>query len=198
MSTGYTVTNGSTPAALEDASLAEFVILVDGSDRQTGTAEKLDAHRTGSLHRAFSVLIWDAHGRMLLQQRAHTKYHSGGLWTNTCCGHPRPGEDTLAAAHRRLHEEMAIVTPLAALGTITYRAEFENGLIEHEIVHVYRGLYDGPVAPNPDEAAGFAWRTLDEIRSEVSASPERYSVWFREYIAAKWPTVMAAPSERGA
>ena len=121
-----------------DAPTSECVILVDSADRQTGISEKLEAHRAGLLHRAFSVLIWDDQGRMLVQKRAAAKYHSGGLWTNTCCGHPRPGEETLAAAHRRLNEEMAIAAPLTALGTITYRAEFENGLTEHEIVHVYQ------------------------------------------------------------
>lgn len=171
----------------------EYVILVDDQDRQTGTAEKLEAHRSGALHRAFSVIIWDGYGRMLLQQRATTKYHSGGLWTNTCCGHPRPGEETLHAALRRLKEEMGFATALSGLGTISYRAAFDNGLTEHEIVHVYRGLYSGPVIPNPEEAGSFSWRRLDEVRDDIAAAPERYSVWFREYIAAKWPTVMAPP-----
>ncbi|MEQ1670458.1 MAG: isopentenyl-diphosphate Delta-isomerase [Hyphomicrobium sp.] len=172
----------------------EFVILVDDTDRETGVAEKLDAHRRGALHRAFSIIIWDAAGRMLLQQRAASKYHSGGLWTNTCCGHPRPGEDVHAAASRRLVEEMGLNCPLTPLGSITYRAEFDNGLIEHEIVHVFRGLHDGAVTPNPDEADGYSWRTLDDVRRDVDAAPNNYSVWFRQYVAAEWPTAMERPS----
>jgi isopentenyl-diphosphate Delta-isomerase len=183
--------NVTTDPATSLPATEEYVVIVDESDRMLGTAEKLDAHRRGLLHRAFSVLIWDRRGRMLLQKRATAKYHSGGLWTNTCCGHPRPGEDTATAAARRLHEEMNMATDLSALGTISYRAEFANGLIEHEIVHVFRGLYEGPVTLNPDEAEAFAWRTLDEIRADVAADPDMYSVWFREYVAAKWPTVMA-------
>lgn len=171
----------------------ERVILVDDDDRQIGTAEKLDAHRSGALHRAFSIVIWNGDGRMLLQQRALEKYHSAGLWTNTCCGHPRPDEDVAAAAARRLSEEMGMATPLTSLGTIRYRAAFDNGLIEHEIVHVFRGRHDGDVVPNPEEAAGYAWRTLDEVRSDVAAAPENYSVWFRQYVAAEWPTAMAPP-----
>ena len=168
----------------------EHVILVDADDRKTGTAEKLDAHRRGALHRAFSVIVWDSAGRMLLQQRAASKYHSAGLWTNTCCGHPRPGEDTAVAAARRLDEEMALLCPLTPLGTFSYRAAFENGLIENEVVHVYRGRHDGAVTPNPDEADAFDWRTLDEVRRDVALAPEHYSVWFRHYVAAKWPTAM--------
>lgn len=170
---------------------AEYVILVDADDRPTGTAEKLEAHRLGVLHRAFSVLIWDSAGRMLLQQRAADKYHSGSLWTNTCCGHPRPGEDVAAAAQRRLAEEMGFSTPLAALGTIQYRAAFDNGLTEHEVVHVFRGLHDGPVNPDPREAESYDWRTLHDIRRDIARAPERYSFWFREYVNAKWPTVLA-------
>lgn len=173
--------------------IKEYVVLVDDDDRQICTVEKLDAHRTGALHRAFSIVIWNSDGRMLLQQRALNKYHSAGLWTNTCCGHPRPGEDIAHAAARRLSEEMGMTTPLSPLGTIRYRAAFDNGLIEHEIVHVFRGRDDGAVTPNPDEAAGYAWRTLEEVRGDVAAAPENYSVWFRQYVAAEWPTAMAPP-----
>ena len=171
----------------------EYVILVDDSDAEIGTAEKLDAHRSGALHRAFSIVVWSSDGQMLLQQRAASKYHSASLWTNTCCGHPRPNEDVAAAAKRRLVEEMGLHCPLTPLGTIRYRAEFSNGLIEHEIVHVFRGVHNGAVVPNPDEADAFTWRTLDDVRQEVDAAPENYSVWFRQYVAAEWPTAMARP-----
>ena len=174
--------------------IEEQVILVDDADHQTGTAEKLDAHRAGALHRAFSIVVWNSDGRMLLQQRALSKYHSAGLWTNTCGGHPRPNEDVAEAAARRLAEEMGLRCPLTPLGTIRYRAEFSNGLTEHEIVHVYRGLHNGAVTPNPDEANAYAWRTLDEVREDVAAAPQNYSVWFRQYVAAEWPTAMAQPT----
>ncbi|MBK9079388.1 MAG: isopentenyl-diphosphate Delta-isomerase [Hyphomicrobium sp.] len=174
--------------------IEEQVILIDDADHQTGTAEKLDAHRAGALHRAFSIVVWNSDGRMLLQQRALSKYHSAGLWTNTCCGHPRPNEDVAEAAARRLAEEMGLRCPLTPLGTIRYRAEFSNGLTEHEIVHVYRGLHNGAVTPNPDEANAYAWRTLDEVREDVAAAPQNYSVWFRQYVAAEWPTAMAQPT----
>lgn len=174
-------------------SAAEMLVLVDSADNELGTAEKLDAHVRGVLHRAFSIIVWDSQGRMLLQQRDTRKYHSGGLWTNTCCGHPRPGEETHAAALRRLQEEMGFTCELTPLGTISYRAEFANGLIENELVHVFRGLFDGPVVPDPAEAQAFAWATLEEIRAAIAETPEDYSVWFRQYVAAEWPTALAPP-----
>lgn len=169
----------------------EALILVDGNDRELGVAEKIDAHRRGLLHRAFSVIVWDSNGRQLLQKRAATKYHSGGLWTNTCCGHPRPGEPVENAARRRLLEEMGFACPLEALGTVQYRATFDNGITEHEIVHVFRGRYDGPVAPNPEEAEGYQWCTLARVRADACIAPERFSVWFLRYIAEEWPLALA-------
>lgn len=178
----------------EAATPPEMLILVDPQDRETGIAEKLDAHVRGLLHRAFSVIIWDRNNRMLLQKRDSAKYHSGGLWTNTCCGHPRPGEETEAAALRRLREEMGFTCQLTSLGTISYRAEFSNGLTEHELVHVFRGLYEGPIAPDPAEAEAYSWATLEDIRAEIAKAPENYSVWFRQYVAAEWPTALAPPT----
>ncbi len=171
----------------------ELMVLVDASDRVIGTAGKIDAHRAGALHRAFSVIVWDGMGRLLLQKRHTRKYHSGGLWTNACCGHPRPGEDIEAAALRRLNEEMGFACALAPLGTTTYRAELDGGMTEHELVHVFRGLYDGTVAPDPQEAEGYQWVSLDEMRADIAAMPERYSVWFRQYVAAQWPMALAQP-----
>jgi isopentenyl-diphosphate Delta-isomerase len=171
----------------------DLMVLVDDADRVIGTAGKRDAHHQGALHRAFSVIVWDSAGRLLLQKRHHGKYHSGGLWTNTCCGHPRPGEDIAAAALRRLEEEMGFTCSLTGLGTIRYRAELDHGAIEHEIVHVFRGLHDGEVAPNPAEAEGYQWSSLDDVRADVAAMPLRFSVWFRAYIAAQWPMALALP-----
>ena len=171
----------------------EQIVLVDDHDRVTGFAEKLEAHRSGALHRAFSVIIWDSAGRLLLQKRAAGKYHSGGLWTNAVCGHPRPGEEVLEAAVRRLKEEMGFACPLETLGIIRYRAELDQGMSEHELVHVFRGLYDGVVSPDPEEADGYQWARLEDVRDDVAAMPQRFSVWFREYVAAQWPMALAAP-----
>lgn len=165
----------------------ERVILVDENDRELGTADKLASHRQGALHRAFSVIVWDGAARTLLQKRAARKYHSGGLWANACCGHPRPGEDNCAAAERRLREEMGFACALEGLGTIRYRAELDHGMIEHELVHVYRGLHDGTIAPDPSEVDGYQWVGLDELRGDVATEPARFSAWLLEYLSAKWP-----------
>lgn len=168
---------------------AEDVILVDVDDRQIGTEEKLSAHRRGVLHRAFSVMVWDGGGRLLLQQRALGKYHSGGLWTNTCCGHPRPGEDVAAAAVRRLEEEMGFRAQLTALGTFQYRAELDHDLIENELVHVFSGVYSGAIAADPLEVESYAWSTPADIARDAAASPERFTAWFKKYLDAGWPVV---------
>jgi len=161
---------------------AEEVILVDERDRPIGTAPKLEAHRLGRLHRAFSVLVHDGAGNLLLQKRHAAKYHSGGLWTNACCGHPRPGEDTFAAARRRLEEEMGFQCTLSPLGALVYRADVGEGLVEHELVHLFAGIYRGAVRPDAQEAEDYAWRPLAEVRREAVAAPQRFTVWFRRYL----------------
>jgi isopentenyl-diphosphate delta-isomerase len=171
----------------------ELMVLVDAQDRVLGTAGKLAAHRSGALHRAFSVIVWDSEGRQLIQKRARSKYHSGGLWTNACCGHPRPGEDVGAAALRRLEEEMGFACKLENLGTILYRAQVDGGLWEHELVHVFRGIYVGAVAPDPAEVEAYRWARLEDLRADIEAEPEAFSVWFRQYVAAQWPMALAAP-----
>ncbi len=165
----------------------EQVILVDEADQETGAAEKLEAHRDGLLHRAFSIMIWDRHGRMLLQKRAIAKYHSGGLWTNACCGHPRPGETPPQAATRRLKEEMGFTCPIEPIGLFRYRTEVDRGLTEHELVHIYRGSYDGPIHPHPYECDGYAWMPPQDFRIGVTQAPQRYTAWFAKYVAADWP-----------
>jgi len=169
----------------------ETLIVVDGDDREIATAEKLDAHRRGLLHRAFSVIVWGADGRQLLQKRAVGKYHSGGLWTNACCGHPRPGEQAGAAALRRLGEEMGFCCALEMIGAVRYRAAFDNGLVENEIVHVFRGRYDGRIVPSPVEVEGYQWCSMADIRGAIAAEPSCFSVWFRQYIAEEWPMALA-------
>lgn len=175
----------------------EKVILVDDCDREIGTGEKHEVHKQGALHRAFSVIIWDDADRMLLQQRSAQKYHSGGLWTNACCGHPRPGEDCAAAARRRLQQEMGFVCSLEALGTIRYRAELDHDMIEHEIVHVFHGAHDGAIEPDPEEAQGYRWASVAEVQADASAAPERYTAWFRKYLKAQWPVQRVVPERSG-
>lgn len=155
------------------------VILVDERDNPIGEMEKFEAHRLGRLHRAFSVFIFNNAGEMLLQQRAFSKYHSGGLWTNACCSHPSPGEEVSAAALRRLSEEMGFTTPLEKVFHFIYRAEFGNGLIEYEFDHVFAGVYDGDVKFNPDEVADFDFKPMHEIETLLSNSPEEFTEWFK-------------------
>ncbi|MEA2701625.1 MAG: isopentenyl-diphosphate Delta-isomerase [Candidatus Parcubacteria bacterium] len=155
------------------------VILVDEHDTQIGTMEKLAAHAQGRLHRAFSVFIFHSDGRMLLQRRAAGKYHSGGLWSNACCSHPRPGEPVEAAAHRRLREEMGIDCDLRETHAFIYRAPFPNGLIEHEYDHVFVGRSDDLPAPNPEEVDDWVWMDIPELRRDMKEHPEDYTYWFK-------------------
>jgi isopentenyl-diphosphate delta-isomerase len=157
----------------------EQVILVDEQDNAIGTMEKMAAHHTPVLHRAFSVFIFNNRKEMLLQQRAHGKYHSGGLWTNSCCSHPRPGEDVEQAAARRLLEEMGFATPLEKAFSFIYQATFDNGLTEYEFDHVFAGYYNGEVIPDPKEAAGFDWWPMKKIKEQLHTSPGFFTAWFR-------------------
>lgn len=171
----------------------ERVVLVDANDQPIGVEEKLSAHRRGAMHRAFSVFVWDRCGRLLLQRRALTKYHSGGLWTNTCCGHPRPEELVSSAAERRLQEEMGFVCPLTPIGTFSYRADVGRGLIENEFVHLFSGAHEGSVSPDPAECEGYDWQTAREIQSAIEQRPQHFSVWFKLYVAAGWPLTPGSP-----
>ena len=156
--------------------MEEMVVLVDQDDAPIGTAPKSRVHRTGERHRAVSVFLFDAQGRLLLQQRAAQKYHSPGLWSNTCCGHPRPGETPAAAARRRLREEMGIECELAHALTFEYRAPVGE-LIEHEVDHVFTGRFTGTPSPDAEEVGGWSWRALDEVVADARANPLRYSAW---------------------
>jgi isopentenyl-diphosphate delta-isomerase len=171
----------------------EWVELVDHEDRPIGTAEKLDAHRRGLRHRAVSVIVWNERGELLLQRRASTKYHSAGLWTNACCGHPRPGEDVAIAAERRLAEEMGCTCALAPLFRTHYRAEVGGGLIEDESVHVFGGRYDGPVRPAASEAQGARWIEPRELALDLKRRPDAYTVWFRHYADRFWDLLARGP-----
>jgi len=156
----------------------ERVVLVDENDNEIGTMEKMEAHQKGLLHRAFSVFIFNKNGEMLLQQRSFRKYHSGGLWTNACCSHPRKDENPLDAAHRRLKEEMGFETTLKKAFDFTYNAKFNNGLTEHEFDHVFVGYYDGKIEPSFEEVETYAFRSLDRLDIGVNEHPYFFTEWF--------------------
>jgi isopentenyl-diphosphate Delta-isomerase len=155
------------------------VILVNNNDEILGVMEKMEAHQKGMLHRAFSIFIFNNKGEMLLQQRATGKYHSGGLWTNACCSHPRPGEETIAAAKRRLKEELGFETDITKIFDFVYRVELDNELTEHEFDHVFAGEYNGVVRFNTEEVKDICYRNPDEIRHSLELNPEKYTEWFR-------------------
>ncbi|MBL7951941.1 MAG: isopentenyl-diphosphate Delta-isomerase [Flavobacteriales bacterium] len=170
---------------MDTTTTKEEVILVSEQDEMLGTMEKYEAHRRGVLHRAFSVFLFDTAGRVLLQQRAATKYHSASLWTNTCCSHPRPGEKLVLAAQRRLHEEMGLSAELEHRFTFTYEANVGNGLIEHELDHVFFGRATATPAPDPEEVQHWRYIEVNELNAELEAHPERFTAWLH----ICWPLV---------
>jgi len=170
--------------------VVEEVILVNEADMPVGTMEKIEAHQKALLHRAFSVFIFDNQGRMLLQRRAEGKYHSPGLWTNACCSHPRPGEETQTAAARRLREELGFTTPLTKLFSFTYRSEYDNGLTEFEFDHVFVGRYEAAIRPDPAEVSDYCYRSMDEIRAGLQSDPAGFTTWFHlafPMVCERWP-----------
>ena len=174
--------------------MQEKVILVDEQDQEIGEEEKMRAHREGRLHRSFSIFIFNSKGEMLLQKRAKSKYHSGGLWTNACCGHPRPastgqggpasqrgepGEKTQEAAARRLKEEMGFDCELQEILEFTYKVKLDHDLWEHEFDHTFYGVYDGEIRPNPEEADDFKWVGRIALLQDVKEHPNHYTEWFK-------------------
>lgn len=155
------------------------VQLVNAEDKPSGSMEKLEAHEKGALHRALSVLIVNSKKEILLQRRALGKYHSPGLWTNTCCSHPYPGEDANEAAKRRLQEEMGMSSELEFLFKFQYKCDFENGLIEHELDHVFIGQTDDTPHLNTDEAMAFKWISIENLEQDMLSRPENYTFWFK-------------------
>ncbi|MCL9667072.1 isopentenyl-diphosphate Delta-isomerase [Rosenbergiella epipactidis] len=155
------------------------VILVDEQDNPLGKMEKLAAHRQGRLHRAITVYIFNTKQQLMLQQRAFSKYHCGGLWSNTCCGHPFPNESTQQAAERRLEEEMGLKLPLTKLTQTYYNLPVTDGLIEHEFGHIFTGLTDQLPVLNPHEAENYRFASLSEVQQELITSPERFTPWFK-------------------
>lgn len=181
----------------------ERVICVDEADQQVGEAGKLKAHERGLLHRAFSVFLFDDENRLLLQRRAITKYHSGSLWANSCCGHPRPNEPTLDAAVRRTREELGITAQLKEAFCFRYQVDLSNGLIENELVHMMFGRYradpdliSGP-APDPNEVAELRWMDLQSLSRDIGANPESYAPWLRLYVKNGRGDLLRALQELG-
>lgn len=158
--------------------MAEMVVLVDENDRELGSEEKIKAHREGKLHRAFSILIFNSEGKMLLQKRAKSKYHSGGLWTNACCSHPGPGELLEESAHRRLRQEMGFDCGLKELFSFAYRVKLGENLFENEYDHIFIGIFDGKPKPDKNEADEWKWISTENLKEDISNNPQDYSRWF--------------------
>lgn len=159
--------------------MEDILILVDSKDQEIGYLPKMEVHEKGLLHRAFSILIFNKNGEMLLQQRAKVKYHSPGLWTNACCSHPKKDEVMLDNALARLQMEMGFQCDLHFAYKFEYRAEFENKLIEHELDHVFIGEYNEDPKPNKDEVEAFRWLSLQDLRKEINSNPEQFTPWFK-------------------
>jgi len=172
----------------------EHVILVNEQDESLGTMEKMEAHEKAVLHRAFSVFLFNEKGEMLLQQRAKQKYHSGGLWTNTCCSHPRPEELTLDAAKRRLVEEMGIVAEVEEIFHFIYRAELDQGLTEHELDHVFFGKFNGDFEINREEVESAKYISKEELLKQIKNTPENFTEWFKialPEVLSRWDNYLA-------
>ena len=159
--------------------MEEKVILVSKVDEQLGLMGKMEAHEKGILHRAFSVFVFNKKGELMLQQRALDKYHSPGLWTNTCCSHQRDGESNIEAGKRRLQEEMGFDCDLKEMFWFVYKASFDNGLTEHELDHVMIGHYEEDPQVNLEEAAAFKWMRLEDVKKDMQVQPELYTEWFK-------------------
>jgi len=169
----------------------EQVILVDTRDNEIGTMEKMEAHKKGELHRAFSILLFDRSGKVLLQKRSQNKYHSRGLWTNTCCSHPQPGEALEDAARRRLREEMGIDLQPTFSYSFIYRANLDPDLIEHELDHVFVGSFSGPPVVNKKEVEEWKYVELGWLKEDIVLHPESYTIWFK--LIVNHPSLNSVP-----
>lgn len=163
--------------------MAEYIIAVDEFDKEMGSIEKMEAHHKGILHRAFSILVFNSKNQLLLQKRSIKKYHSPGLWTNTCCSHPKFGEDLQEAIYRRIKEEMGFTCELKEIFSFVYKVEFEDNLFENEYDHVFIGKYDGEVILNKEEADDFKWVDINYIVNDIKINPEEYTFWFKILIS---------------
>lgn len=159
--------------------MAEYIIAVDEFDSEIGSIEKMEAHRKGTLHRAFSILVFNSKNQLLLQKRNVKKYHSPGLWTNTCCSHPKYGENLQDAIYRRLNEEMGFTCELEEVFSFIYKVKLEDNLFENEYDHVFIGKYDGEIVVNKDEVDDFKWVDINELKNDIVERPEIYTYWFK-------------------
>jgi isopentenyl-diphosphate delta-isomerase len=175
--------------------MMEHVILVDANDTQIGTMEKMEAHKKGVLHRAFSILLFDRSGRLLLQKRSRNKYHSSGLWTNTCCSHPLPGESLEEATRRRLREEMGIDFQPSFSYTFIYQAQLDKDLIEYELDHVFVGVFDGAPVINTKEVDDWKYVDLQWLKKDMEKNPALYTVWFK--LIVRHPEIDSIPARIG-
>ncbi len=157
----------------------EEIILVDSNDNIVGYKDKQDTHMSGDLHRAFSIYIFNSNNELLIQKRNSSKYHSGGLWSNTCCSHPRKNEDLNIAIYRRLGEEMGIKCELNKVDEFIYKVELENGLIENEYLHVYRGIYDGNPIINKEEVEDYKWININDLKEDIKLNSDKYTYWLK-------------------
>jgi len=160
----------------------EEIILVDEKDNEIGKGEKMQVHKDAKLHRAFSIFVFNSDGKLMIHQRNKDKYHCGGLWTNTCCSHPRAGESLDDAVKRRLQEEMGFTTDMRKVFDFIYKVKFDNGLTEHEFDHVFFGKYDDDPKPNPEEVQDWKWVDLRELRNDIDENPDKYTYWFKDII----------------
>lgn len=166
--------------------MEEKVILVDEFDKEVVIEEKMKAHIDGKKHRAFSVLIFNDKNQLMLQKRSIKKYHCGGLWSNTCCGHPRPNEDIKLAAKRRLNEEMGIICEPKKMLELNYKIKFDNGLTENEYLHVFRGLYSGDPKINAEEVEDWKWICKADLDKDIKNNPQNYTFWFKIILEEFW------------
>jgi isopentenyl-diphosphate delta-isomerase len=178
--------------------MQDLVVLVDTKDKETGIMDKLEAHQKGLLHRAFSVIIFNSSNQFLLQRRANDKYHSAGLWSNTCCSHPMPEETVLKASHRRLKEEMGLDTDsLKEIYNIIYKIDFENGLTEHELDHIIIGFTDDIPVLNKKEASDWKYISYTDLKKDISEDADRYTFWFRMIFEKAYRLAMKARESSG-
>lgn len=171
--------------------MSETLIIVDEKDNIIGTEEKLKTHIDGLLHRAFSVMIFNNKGQLLIQRRAANKYHSAGLWANSCCGHPRPGEGNMEAAKRRLQEELGFSCDLVKISELKYSLKLQNGLYEKEYTHIFAGTYGGILELNPNEVSEVKWENPAELQKKSTLMPERYASWFNLYLSKYYKEIFA-------
>ena len=167
--------------------MSKFVVTLTEEGLPDGIMEKLEAHRIGKFHLAFSVLVVNDKGEVLLQKRAAGKYHSSGLWSNTCCSHPEAPENIKEYAHQRLKAEMGFDCPLTHCGYFDYKVNFENGLTEYERDHVFLGVYNHDPVPHPEEAETFKWISVEELKSDLAGNPDKYSFWFPQVLKLALP-----------